>query len=50
MSNYLKNKNLKYDLHPRWNHNSNKISIDSSHNGSRQSYIIDIQELINTIS
>ena len=47
---YLKNKNLKYDLHPRWNHNSNKISIDSSHNGSRQSYIIDIQELINTIS
>ena len=50
VSNYLKNKNLKYDLHPRWNHNSNKISIDSSHNGSRQSYIIDIQELINTIS
>ena len=47
---YLKNKNLKYDLHPRWNHNSNKISIDSSHDGSRQSYIIDIQELINTIS
>jgi hypothetical protein len=50
VSNYLKNKNLKYDLHPRWNHNGNKISIDSSHDGSRQSYIIDIQELINTIS
>ena len=47
---YLKNKNLKYDLHPRWNNNSNKISIDSSHDGSRQSYIIDIQKLINTFS
>lgn len=30
------------DLHPRWNHASNKICIDSVHEGSKQLYVIDV--------
>ena len=47
---YLSNNNLKYDLHPRWNFKGNLISIDSSHEGSRQSYVINIEKLIKKIS
>lgn len=47
---YLLENNLKYDLHPRWNNEDNLISIDSSHNGSRQSYVIDIKKLIKNIN
>ena len=47
---YLPNNNLKYDLHPRWNFKGNLISIDSSHEGSRQSYVINIEKLIKKIS
>ena len=50
VADYLINKDLKYDLHPRWNHKGNLVSIDSSHEGSRQSYVINVEKLINSIS
>lgn len=36
---------LKCDLHPRWNHNCDKICIDSAHSEKRQVYIIDVSNL-----
>ena len=42
----LISQNLKYDLHPRWNFKDNLISIDSSHEGSRQSYILNLEKYI----
>ena len=43
---YLKDNDLKYDLHPRWSNDGKHISIDSSHEGSRQNYIINLKKLI----
>ena len=43
---YLLKKGLKYDLHPRWDNSGNLISIDSSHVGSRQSFILNIEKLL----
>ncbi len=43
---YLKKNNLKYDLHPRWDNSGRLISIDSSHVGSRQSFILNIEKLL----
>ena len=43
---YLKKNNLKYDLHPRWDNSGSLISIDSSHVGSRQSFILNIEKLL----
>jgi hypothetical protein len=34
------------DLHPRWNRSGTKISIDSTHSGTRQMYEIDVSELV----
>lgn len=34
------------DLHPRWNHDGTLISIDSACEGRRQSYIIDVGEIV----
>lgn len=34
------------DLHPRWNHRGDQISIDSVHDGLRRSYIIDVSKLV----
>ena len=48
VSNFLKKNNLKCDLHPRWN-NHYFINIDSSHQGSRQTYILDIENFIDKI-
>ena len=39
LDNYLTNVNLKYDLHPRWDNTGNLICMNSSHEGSRQTYI-----------
>lgn len=43
---YLQKNNLKYDLHPRWDNSGKLISIDSSHVGSRQSFILNIEKLL----
>lgn len=37
---------VRCDLHPRWNHNSNAICIDSVHEGSKQLYIINISDVL----
>ena len=50
IANYLVKNKIKYDLHPRWDSTDKLINIDSSHDGSRQSYIISIEKLINQIN
>lgn len=50
LAQYLTNSNLKYDLHPRWDNSGYLISIDSSHENSRQTYVISIENLIKSIS
>ena len=50
LAEYLYNNKLKYDLHPRWDGSGNLINIDSSHEGSRQSLIINIKNLLSEIS
>ncbi len=50
LDNYLTNVNLKYDLHPRWDNTGNLICIDSSHEGSRQTYILNIEKLLRKIN
>ncbi|MDC3175238.1 hypothetical protein OA845_01825 [Candidatus Pelagibacter sp.] len=50
LAQYLTNSNLKYDLHPRWDNSGYLISIDSSHENSRQTYVINIENLIKSIS
>ena len=32
------------DLHPRWNRDGTQICIDSTHDGSRQVYIVDLED------
>jgi Tol biopolymer transport system component len=34
------------DLHPRWSPDENYISIDSAHEGTRKSYIVDVREVL----
>lgn len=34
------------DLHPRWSPDGTAVSIDSTHTGSRRSYIVDVTDLI----
>ena len=36
------NDSWRCDLHPRWNRDSTQICIDSTHEGSRQMYIVDV--------
>ena len=50
IADYLKKNNLKYDLHPRWDNTGNLINFDSSHLGSRQSYVLNIEKLLHNIS
>ena len=33
------------DLHPRWNHKSNKVCIDSVHEGKKELYVIDTPKI-----
>mgnify|MGYP001293620873 CR=1 FL=1 len=46
ISEHLVSKKMKCDLHPRWNYKGDLISIDSSHEGTRQSYVLNIEKLI----
>jgi hypothetical protein len=34
------------DLHPRWSPDGNYLSIDSAHEGTRKSYIVDVREVL----
>lgn len=49
VDNEITKNRFKYDLHPRWNYKDNLISIDSSHDGSRQSYILNIEKFLKMI-
>lgn len=33
------------DLHPRWNRDGTQVCIDSTHEGSRQMYVIDVSDI-----
>ena len=48
-ANYLSKNNLKYDLHPRWSNDDKLINFDSSHEKSRQSYVVNVEKLLNRI-
>jgi hypothetical protein len=37
---------LNCDLHPRWNRIGTQICIDSTHEGDRQIYVIDVEQVI----
>jgi len=50
LDDYLIDNNLKYDLHPRWDNSGNLICIDSSHDGSRQTYILNIEKFLKKIN
>jgi Tol biopolymer transport system component len=34
------------DLHPRWNRDGTRVSIDSSHEGVRWTYVVDVSRLV----
>lgn len=37
---------LRCDLHPRWSPDGRMLSIDSTHSGTRQTYILDVSALV----
>jgi len=37
---------LRCDLHPRWNRTGTQICFDSVHEGSRQIYLVDVEEVV----
>ncbi len=39
-------RDIKCDLHPRWNRANTKVCIDSTHTGMRQVHIVDVADLI----
>jgi hypothetical protein len=34
------------DLHPRWSPDGRRVSVDSTHEGSRQSYVLDVSTIV----
>ena len=49
ISDYLNKNHLKYDLHPRWSNDDKLINFDSSHEIGRQSYVLNIEKILNKI-
>ncbi len=39
-------KHNRCDLHPRWSNDNRYVSIDSTHEGSRQQYVVDVSEIL----
>lgn len=37
---------IRCDLHPRWRRDGRQVCIDSVHNGSRQIYVVDVEDMI----
>jgi len=37
---------LRCDLHPRWSRDGTKVCIDSTHEGSRQMYLLDVSDIV----
>ncbi len=44
----LGRKELRCDLHPRWHPDGRRVCVDSSHEGSRQMYLIDAGEVVSS--
>ncbi len=42
----LRGKPWRCDLHPRWNRDGTEVCIDSTHEGSRQMYVIDVRSVV----
>ena len=42
---YQISRDIRCDLHPRWNRSGTAISFDSVHEGTRQIYLMDVREL-----
>lgn len=37
---------IRCDLHPRWRRDGRQVCIDSVHNGSRQIYVVDVEDMV----
>jgi hypothetical protein len=37
---------VRCDLHPRWNRDGTQVCIDSTHEGSRQMYVLDVRAVV----
>jgi Tol biopolymer transport system component len=39
---------IRCDLHPRWSRDGTKICFDSTHEGERQVYVMDVADIVNS--